>query len=110
MIAEEGLREREQERVRGRGESEAVRISCQTGLVTVTIKTPERERKKCFLLKHYCDTVAPGVLNENGLFVCEWNACMLHLFVCIWVLSLYDLVCVDAFFSFSSSRARLELI
>jgi len=60
----------------GRGESEVVRISCQTGLVTVT-KTPERERKKCFQLKHDCDMVAPGVLNENKLFVCMCSSGML---------------------------------
>lgn len=91
MIAEEGLRER----VGGRGESEVVRISCQTGLVTVTIKTPERERKKCFLLKHDCDMVAPGVLNENKLYVCEWNACMLCV-VCVHLgfISTTECVCV----------------
>lgn len=45
--------------------------------------------------------MAPGVLNENKLFVCMCASGMLVccvLFVCIWVLSLYDLVCVDAFF------------
>ncbi len=60
--------------------------------------------EEIFLLKYYYDMVAPGVLNENKLFVCMcmsgMHVCCV-LFVCIWILSLYDRVCVeDAFFFF----------
>lgn len=63
MIAKEGGS-------RGGMEGEkVVGISCQTGLVTITIKTLESTRRKCFLLKQDGDKVTAGVLNKNKLFV-----------------------------------------
>lgn len=62
----------------GTEREKVVRISCQTGLVTITIKTPESKQRKRFLLKQDRDKVTAGVLNKKKLFMyTRGGACIL---------------------------------
>lgn len=68
--------------------------------------------EEMFLLKYDYDMVTPGVLNENKLFVCMCMSGMCVccvLFVCIWILSLYDRVCVEDAFFFLSAHQEHDL-